>query len=157
MIEAVVSLTIISVLVLGLSSSVMIGVRAMPTDTELGALDREVQEICNMLRDDLASAKEIDEQISGNTTRLNLKLIDTGITGAHSDIRWEFIGDANMIRRRVDARSYEIISSNLDDYAISVSDTDTQVHYVHVQLQYNESIQRVFELHVQTPYGPELE
>lgn len=156
LIESVVSLSIISVLMLGLSTSVMLGARALPTDTELGALDREVQEICNLLRHDLASCTAITYQVSGNTSRLNLDMISTGISGEHTFVGWEFIGDANMIRRRTNVRSYEIISSTLDKFAISVHDTDTKTHYVHVQLQYNDTIQRLFELHVQTPYGPEL-
>lgn len=156
LIESVVSLVIISVLVLGLSSSVMLGVRALPTDTELGATDRQVQVLCNMLRDDIASSEKITYQKSGNTVRLNLKMIPTGVTGEHSDIGWEFIGDANMIRRRVDARAYEIVSSTMSDYAITIQSEDSRISHIHAQLQYDDTIQRVFELFIQTPYKPEL-
>lgn len=156
LIESVVSLVVVSVLVLGLSASMMLGVRALPTDAELGAADREVQEICNMIRADIAASSAITFQKSGNTERLNLDMISTGVTGAHSFIGWEFIGDANMIRRRVDARAYDIISTTMSDYAITIESNSSEISHIHVQLEYDDTIQRVFELFVQTPYKPEL-
>ena len=156
LIESVVSLSVISVLMLGLSSSVMLAVKALPTDTELGAADREVQEICNQLRDDIAASTAVTYQVSGNTTRLNLEMISTNITGAHTHIGWEFIGDADIIRRRVDARAYEIISTTMSDYTISIESDASQISYIHAQFQYDSSVQRVFELFIQTPYKPEL-
>lgn len=156
LIESVVSLVIISVLVLGLSSSVMLGVRALPTDTELGASDRQVQEFCNMLRDDIASSSTITYQKSGNTVRITMEMIPTGVTGAHTHIGWEFIGDANTIRRRLDARSYEIITTDMDQYRFASERTDSTIHCVHLMFRFDNTIQRYFELFIQTPYGPEL-
>jgi hypothetical protein len=146
----------ISVLVLGLSSSVMLGVRALPTDTELGASDRQVQEFCNMLRDDIASSSTITYQKSGNTVRITMEMIPTGVTGAHTHIGWEFIGDANTIRRRLDARSYEIITTDMDQYRFASERTDSTIHCVHLMFRFDNTIQRYFELFIQTPYGPEL-
>jgi len=156
LIEAVVSLVVVSVLLLGLSSSVMLGVRALPTDTELGATDRQVQEICNMLRDDIAASTAITYQKSGNTVRLSLEMIPTDATGAHTHIGWEFIGDANMIRRRVDARAYEIISTTMTDYDHDIVEVDNIIQHVYLMFHYEDTIQQKFELFIQTPYGPEL-
>jgi prepilin-type N-terminal cleavage/methylation domain-containing protein len=156
LIESVVSLVVISVLMLGLSSSVMLGVRAMPTDTELGAADREVQEMLNMLRDDLAGSTALTYQKSGNTVRITLELIPTGVTGAHTHTTWDFIGDANMIRRRVDARAYEVISTDMSKYSFSSERDGSVIRYLYLQFQFDNTIQRNFELHVLTPYGPEL-
>ncbi len=156
LIEAVVSLVVISVLLLGLSSSVMLGVRALPTDTELGATDRQVQEICNMLRDDIAASTAITYQKSGNTVRLSLEMIPTDATGAHTHIGWEIIGDANMIRRRVDARAYEIISTTMTGYNHDIVAVDGNIQHVYLMFHFKDTIQQNFELYIQTPYGPEL-
>ncbi|MFG0314031.1 MAG: type II secretion system protein J, partial [Phycisphaerales bacterium] len=98
LIEAVVSLVIISVLMLGLSSSVMLGVRALPDETELGAADREVQEILNTFRDDVSNASQILNQVSGNNIRLVLTMNSTGAMGEASSITYDILVDANMIR-----------------------------------------------------------
>ena len=156
LIESVVSLSVLSVLMLGLSSSVMLAVKALPTDTELGAADREVQEICNQLRDDIAASTAVTYQVSGNTTRLNLEMIPTGITGAHTHIGWEFIGDADIIRRRVDARAYEFISTEMSNYRFAAEYTGSTIQCIHFQFQFDYTTQQYFELFIQTPYGPEL-
>lgn len=156
LIESVVSLVVISVLMLGLSSSIMLGVRAMPTDTELGAADREVQEILNLIRTDMNSCSALTYQKSGNSTRTILEMIPTGATGEHTHITWEYIGDANMIRRRLDAQAYEIISTDMNGYRFSSERDGTTIQCVHMQFQFNNTIQRNFELFIQTPYGPEL-
>ena len=155
LIETVVSLVIISVLVLGLSSSVMLGARAMPSGTELGVADREVQNICNLLRDDISNAIQIQSQKSGSTLRFTLTMQSTGALGQGSQVVYELIPAAKLIRRRVDARSYESLTMIFDDFTIDINKVDSVIHYVHLVLECDATIQKKFELFVITPYGPE--
>ena len=156
LIEAVVSLTIVTVLMLGLSSAVMLGSFAMPSSGELGEADRKVHEIKSRIRDDMQIANSVTVSASGNTTRLTLTLIPTGATGQGSSILYEFIKDAGMIRRRIDSGFYEVLSTSLADYFV-VFDTDGgKIRFAQFRLLFNDSIQDRFELFVRTPYRPEL-
>ncbi|HCT45200.1 MAG: hypothetical protein CMJ35_13590 [Phycisphaerae bacterium] len=156
LIEAVVSLSIISVLTVGLSSSVMLGARAIPSESELGAEDRAVHDLCNMLRADLLGAYEIDEQVSGNSTRLIIKVVKPDVEGAYSEVRYEFIGDAKMIRRRVDAENYEILCTSMTDYRLSFTSESALLRFMKLELVVEGTIQQRFETFVNTPYRPEL-
>lgn len=156
LIEAVVSLVIISVLMLGLSSSVMLGVRALPDETELGAADREVQEILNTFRDDLSNASQILNQVSGNNTRLILTMNSTGAMGEASSITYDIFVDANMIRRRTDANSYEILTQKLDDCEVTFDSTSGEVNFLRAWFEFGNTIQGEFEVFVVTPYKPGL-
>lgn len=156
LIEVVVSLVIISVLVLGLSSSVMLGTYALPSDTELGNADRAVHNICNLMRSDLSKAKSVQAQTFGSSLRLTIQMNTTGALGQGGTILYELLPDANMIRRRVDARSYEILTTELDGYRIASTAEDSKVRYVHLQLSFDNTIQQKFELYILTPYRPEV-
>ena len=156
LIEAVVSLSIISVLVLGLSSSVMLGVHAIPAETELGVADREVHDLCNMFRSDVEGAYEIAVQVAGNTTRVTLKMTPTGSLGQGTSVLYEFIGDASMIRRRVDARSYSVLTTSMDKYRFTTNSDSGMTRYVKLELQFDDTIQQRFELFIPTPYRPTL-
>ena len=130
--------------------------RALPSDTELGAADRDVQDICNQIRQDFANTSEITYQKSGNTVRTVLTMIPTGETGEAGSVSYDFIGDASMIRRRTDANAYEVLSSSLSRYSFSRSETDGRVDYLTIRLEFDDTIQGVFELFIRTPYKPEL-
>lgn len=156
LIEAVVSLVIISVLMLGLSSSVMLGVRALPDDTELGAADREVLEILNTFRDDISNASQILNQVSGNNTRLVLTMKSTGAVGEATSITYDFLVDANMIRRRTDANAYQILTTQLDDCGLTYESESSEVKYLRAWFQFDHTIQGEFEVFVLTPYKPGL-
>lgn len=154
LIEAVVSLVIISVLMLGLSGSVMLGVRALPSDTELGAADREVQQMLNTLRSDISGASAITLQKSGNSVRMILTMISTGAVGEPSSVVYDFIGDVDLIRRRTDSNAYIVLTTEMDGYRVE-SDTDSgRLNYVHFQFKFDHTIQQQFEVHVLTPYQP---
>ncbi|MFG0244456.1 MAG: hypothetical protein ACF8MF_00175 [Phycisphaerales bacterium JB052] len=156
LIEAVVSLSIISVLTVGLSSSVLLGAHAIPSESELGASDRAVHDICNMLRSDLLSAQEIDEQVSGNTTRLIIKIVKPDVEGAYGEARYEFIGDAKMIRRRVDGEDYQILCTSMADYKLSFTSDSGLLRFMKLELEIDGTIQQRFESFINTPYRPEL-
>ncbi|MCA9275278.1 MAG: prepilin-type N-terminal cleavage/methylation domain-containing protein [Phycisphaerales bacterium] len=156
LIEAVVSLVIISVLVLGLSSSVLLGTYAMPSATDLGVADRQVHDICNLIRSDIANAKSVQSQKTGTSLRLTLSMQAHGALGEGTSVIYELIPDANMIRRRVDARNYETLTTELDGYRIAATADNSQLRYVHLQLSFDSTIQKRFELYILTPYRPEV-
>ena len=156
LIEAVVSLVIISVLVLGLSSSVLVGTYAMPSATDLGVADREVHDICNLIRAEIANANSVQSQKTGTSLRLTLSMQSHGALGAGDSVIYELIPDANMIRRRVDARSYEILTTGLDGYRATATADNSQLRYMHLQLSFDSTIQKQFELYILTPFRPEV-
>lgn len=156
LIESVMSLAVVSILLMGLSSSVMLGARAIPTQTEMGVADRGIQQLLGMIREDLGECSEVLYQKSGNTIRLTLTMIPTGATGAHSYVLWEFIGDFDAIRRRVNSDVYQIMTQDMTSYRLSAEQEGGHLRSVHMQFHFEDSIQQYFELHVQTPYAPEV-
>lgn len=157
LIEAVVSLVIVTVLMLGLSSSMMLGSFAIPSSEEFGLADAEVHEIKTRIRDDIQRSQTIAYSKSGNTTRITLTINPTGVTGEAASIIYEFIGDAKMIRRRIDAEPYEVLSTSMDAYRFSATHESGILRYVQFQFRFDATIQKYFELHVRTPYRPELQ
>ncbi|MHA7813214.1 MAG: prepilin-type N-terminal cleavage/methylation domain-containing protein [Phycisphaerales bacterium] len=156
LIEAVVSLVIISVLMLGLSSSVMIGVRALPSDTELGAADREVQQIINQLRADVSGASSILCQKAGNSVRLVITMAPTGAVGEPGVVVYDIIGDVNMIRRRTDSNAYVVLTTSMDDYKLKRSTESGNLNYLHLRFEFSSTIQQYFEAFIPTPSKPEF-
>ncbi len=156
LIEAVVSLVIISVLMLGLSSSVMLGVRALPSDTELGATDREVHQILNTLRSDISGASAVTIQKSGNSVRMILTMSSTGALGEPSSVMYDFIGEMDLIRRRTDSNAYIVLTTEMDKYRMDSTQESGKLKYIHFQFEFDHTIQRHFEVHVLTPYQPEV-
>jgi type II secretory pathway pseudopilin PulG len=156
LIESVLSLSIISVLLLGLSSSVMLGVRALPDETELGATDRAIHAINQQLRTDISNASSVLHQVSGDNTRLTLTMVSTGAAGEPSTIVYDILGSVGWIRRRVDAGIQEYLSYELTDYSVTSTVVDGTMRYIEFRFQFDNSIQQYFQLHIQTPYEPTL-
>lgn len=157
LIESLVSLSIISVLMIGLSGSVMIGAHAIPSENELGVQDRAVHDICNQIRADLKNASKVIYQRSGDTTRLTLSMVPSGAVGEGSTILYEFIGEINMLRRRVDGHPYEMLSNEMDAYRFDGNIDSGRLRYAKMQFQFNNTIQRQFELYALTPHRPVVE
>ena len=154
LIESVLSLSVISVLLLGLSSAVMLGAKALPSDAELGATERDIHAACQQLREDIANASAIRHQVSGDNTRLTLTMVSTGATGEPASVVYDFLGGVGWLRRRVDGGAQDYKSYELTNYTITYSETDGTIRYVQINLKFDNSIQQYFQLHIQTPYEP---
>ena len=154
LIESVLSLSVISVLLLGLSSAVMLGARAMPTDTELGGFEQEIHAICQQLRADVSNSTGIMHQVSGDNTRLTLTMASSGATGEPASVVYDFIGSVGWLSRRVDAGTTATLTSDMPSYSILYTEVDGVVRFVQINMRFNNSIQQNFQLHIQTPNEP---
>lgn len=154
LIEAVVSLSIITVLLLALSGTVMIATRALPTETELGVTDRNTHDLINLLRTDIAYASAIRYQPSGSSARLTLDIIPTGVMGEGSVILYEYDSSTDTLTRRVDGHDPQILSTRMSRFEIKVTHDSAMVRFLTVRIQVDDTIQRIFEVFAPTPYRP---
>jgi hypothetical protein len=88
--------------------------------------------------------------------RLTLDMQTSGALGEGRQIVYDLIPDARMIRRRVDARSFETLSMGLDAFRATVDAEDSRARYIQLRLRFNDTIQQYFELFIPTPYRPEV-
>ena len=154
LIEALISLSVISVLLLALSATVMLATHALPTETELGVADRNAHDIANQLRSDIAYASDINLQPSGTSTRLALTMNPTGAMGEGSVILYEYDAGNTTLTRRVDGRDPQTLSTQMSRYNIQVTQDSAKVRYISIHMQIEGTIQRYFEVFIPTPYRP---
>ena len=143
-----------SILLFGLSSAVMIAAHAIPSQTETGVADFEVHEFKQRFRSDLQRCSQIAYAQSGQTVRLTLSFDSTGTLGEPGAVLYEFIGAAEIIRRRADAGDYEIVLDDMSRYSVTAAATDGDVEYIALVMQIDSTIQQYFEFYIRTPRKP---
>lgn len=154
LIEAVISLSVISVLLLALSSTVMLATHALPTENELGVADRNAHDIANQLRADIAYASDIRYEPSGSSAKITLNMVPTGAMGEGSVILYEYDADNKTLTRRVDGRDPQTLSTKMSRYNIQVTQDSAKVQHISIRMQIEGTIQGYFEVFVPTPYRP---
>lgn len=155
LVEVTVSLAIVTVLMLGLSGSILVSSYAIPSPSETGTIDMQVHDLKSLLHDDVANASRIVYNKTGETRRLTLTAQSTGTRGEGTTIKYDFIEEANYVRRRVDARPWEILLNGLENAEIVQTLDGSQVRYLHVVLEINDSSQVFFEQFIRTPHKPD--
>jgi len=157
LIETVISLSIMSVLLLGLSGAVMISTHAIPSASDTGIEDQAVIDALNHFRDDLRQATEIDYNSSGSEEKLKLKIKDSGAKGVPAELEYRYITASNSFARKVKGRSEEILLSNISGASFQFTQEASNATIVHVIILATETIQQIFELHVALPEKPVLQ
>lgn len=155
LIEVVTSLAIMSVLMLGLSGAVMIGAHAVPTTTDIGLADQMVINATNQLRTDLRSCTRIQAREDGSTIEMQLTIKPTGSAGAPSSVRYAYSKDKDTLSRTVDALDPVVVLSGLTMLVVEQTKDGTDASMVYVFMVVDDTIQRMYEMHIALPDKPE--
>ncbi len=156
LVEMVLSLSIMSILLLGLSGAVMIGSNAIPTATETGLADQKVIDSLNRLRSDLRQATSIAyvSRVAGEQIVLTIK--DSGAAGTPKEVRYLYRKSTNSFYRKADAAAELELFGNIASFGVRIILDGSEVSVVSLSIAVDETIKNFFELHVALPDKPEM-
>ncbi len=155
LIEVITSLSIMSVLMLGLSSAIMISSYAIPSPTESGMMDQLAVDRLNQFRMDLRESSTVKLNISGSDYTLALRIKDSGIAGSPSNIYYSYDSGTQLFRRKVDAEDSVDYISGVDAFIMTITIDGTHVRRLNLMIAIQDTLQRFYELHVALPDKPE--
>lgn len=153
LIESVVSLVIVSILMLGLSSSVMLGSYALPSVDELGEADREVHSVLAMMRDDFRRASAV---AASGGVQFSLTLKSTGTTGEAATVVWEYSSANDEISYTFGAYAKVVVLENVSSFTATLTKDGTQLRVLRLVVVVDGTIQQKFECHFLLPEKPEV-
>jgi len=156
LIETVISLSVMSILLLGLSGAVMISSKAIPTATQTGIEDQIVIDSSNQFRSELRQATEIEFRSSGSGKQLKLMIKDSGAKGNLNEVMYRYIIATKRFTRTVKGRAEEILIDNVNAFAIQFVLENADATVVRIVLSAPDTIQNLFEFHIALPDKPEL-
>ena len=156
LIETAISLAIMSILLLGLVGAVMIGSKSIPSTTQTGITDQTVVLSLNMFRSELQQATGIQHRTAASGEQLILDIKDTGATGTPSRIRYRYIKSSKSFTRKVDSQPEQTLFTNIDAFNIQITTDDSDATIIWILMLVNNTIQRMYEIHVPLPDKPEL-
>lgn len=155
LIETVISLSIVSILFLGLSSAVMIGSHAIPTAAETGEADRAVIDGLNVLRRDLRLASGIRKQSNTEGSRLTIQFENYGVQGQPREIIYQYIKADGTFTRSTDGGDDILLFDRITSIANSFKLDGTRATSTFILLTVDGTIQPTFEFNVILPTKPE--
>ncbi|PCI10939.1 hypothetical protein COB72_02120 [bacterium] len=156
LIEVATSLSVISVLLLGLSSAVMIGSHAIPSTTDTGIADQAVIDALNQYRSDLREAVTIKHRSNGSGSEIQLVMKDAGAAGSPAKVVYTYSNISETLVRKVDLLDDVTVMSGIKSFAVSLSQDGADANVVYTLLVASDTIQTTFEVHVALPYKPEV-
>lgn len=156
LIETVVSLVIVSVLMLGLSSSVMLGSFALPSVGELGESDREVQSVLAMMRDDFRRASGVQYTTAAGGTQFRLTLKTTGTTGEASTVIWEYSTANDEISYTFGTNTKKVVLEKVSAFTATLNKDGADLRVLKLLIVVDGTIQENFECHFLLPDKPEV-
>ena len=156
LIEVATSLSVISVLLLGLSSAVMIGSHAIPSTTDTGIADQMVIDALNQYRSDLREAVTIKHRSNGGGSEIQLVMKDAGAAGSPAKVVYTYSKITDTLTRQVDLLDEEVVISGVPSFAVSLGTDGADANTVYTLLIVSDTIQTTFEVHVGLPYKPEV-
>lgn len=155
LIEVATSLSIISVLILGLSGAVMIGSHAIPSTTDTGIADQTTINVLNQLRDDLREATTVRYRTGSGDVEIKLAMKDAGAAGSPGQVVYTYDASVDTLSRKVDALTEEIVLTGILAFAVSMTQDGADANVMYFLLYVNDTIQRFYEIHATLPYKPE--
>jgi len=155
LIEVVTSLSIMSVLMLGLSGSLMISVAAIPRTDEYAQSDAAVHSAMTMVRDDLRlTTKVVILGSKGSDFTVSLVMGSNGAIGESSAIVYQFNKSAGSLTRKTDSDATVVLISNIKSLDIVPTLDGTNVRVLQIVLEVNGTMQGLFERHFILPNRP---
>lgn len=157
LIEMVTSLAIISVLLLGLSSAVMISAHAIPTSTDIGLADQAVINAVNTLRADLREATSIQFRSNSSGAEIRIDIRDAGAEGTPGRILYTYTNSSDTVSRTVDALDEVVVVAGVQSFVFTTIDEGSKARVAYILMAVDDTIQSIYELHAALPYKPEVQ
>ncbi len=154
LVETVISLSIMSVILLGLSSALMIASRAVPSATETGQADMQMTDMINQLRSDLRLASAISYRSAASGQQIALELNNTGISGQPSTVQYRYYTDRQVITRQTNEVSEQTLLEDISGFSVSTMQEDSLVKVMKLSVTNPNTVQYMFEMHVALPNKP---
>ncbi len=156
LIEVATSLSIISVLILGLSGAVMISSHAIPSATDTGIADQTTIDVLNQLRADLREATTIRYRTSGGSVEIVLAMKDAGAAGSPAQVNYNYNATDDTLSRKVDVLDGEVVLTGVLAFAMSLTQDGADANNMYFLMYVNDTIQKFYEIHAALPYKPEV-
>ncbi len=154
LVETVISLTIVSVLFLGLSSAIMIGSYAIPSRDETGTNDREVIDALNMLRTDLRQAEKIEQRDGASGTQIRITPKSLKVAGQPGEVQYTYLTADNTFTRSTDISSDQLLTSNIENLVLSFNNDGSNADSAYLLIKVRNTIHPIFELNTVLPDRP---
>ncbi|MGV6814673.1 MAG: PulJ/GspJ family protein [Phycisphaerales bacterium] len=155
LVEMVTSLAVMSVLMLGLSSAVLIGSFAIPNSTTTGKADQNAVDVLNQLRQDLRLAQQVRHRTSGSDHQLLLTMQSISAEGMPSSIQYNYVSSSQILTRKVDTNPTVVVLSNVSTYSMAVTQSNSKIQVFRVLCMVDDTIQRIFQATIELPNNPE--
>ena len=154
LIEIVTSLSIMSVLMIGLSGAILVGSYAIPTPTDTGYADQVVIDAITQLRSDLREATTVRYRtgVVGDTIQLAIK--DTGAVGVPGTITYVYTDATDELTRQVDALTPETLITGVQSFVATMTTDSGDIRVFELIISVSDTIARVFEMHALLPDKP---
>lgn len=157
LIETVISLSIVSVLFLGLSGAVMIATHAIPTAKDTGLADQTVIDALNMFRSDLKQSSIIQYRVAASDIEFTLTIKNTGATGQKNTVIYSYIDSTKSFERKADAQPSVVLFDKISGFTVAFTKDGTDVTVVNTLISVTDTIQPIFEVNAILPDEPELQ
>ncbi len=154
LVETVISLSIMSVILLGLSSALMIASRAVPSATETGQADLQMTDTLNQIRSDLRLASAISYRSAAAGHQIALELNNTGISGQPATLEYRYYNDTKIITRQTNEVSEQTLVEDISGFTVSVTQEDSMVKVMKLTIANPNTVQFIFEMHIALPNKP---
>ncbi len=155
LVEVVTSLSIMSVLLLGLSGAVMVGSYAIPSVVDTGQMDQVAIDSINQLRSELRESTAITYRAGAGGAKIEMQINDTDALGTPGMITYRYISSSGILTRKVDAQNTETIVSSIEDLFVELISDGGNVRVVYLRMTVGGTIQTTYEMHALLPYRPE--
>ena len=156
LIEVVTSLSILSILMIGLSSAVLIGSHAIPTTADAGLNDQAVIDGMNQFRNDLREATSIQYRVTADKKQVVLQIKAAGAKGTPTSVGYSYTESTGTFKRQVDAQSAVVLISGISAFTVSISQDGPDARVVYLLMVVDDTIQRIYEMHAALPDTPEV-
>jgi len=156
LIETIISLSIMSVILLGLSGAVMIGSRAVPSTTETGIEDRQVVDAIGQLKSDIRQATKIEHKSTASGKKLKLWMKDTGTAGMPNEVVYSYTTASKLVERIPKNQTSEILFDNVGLLSIRIDTEDTDATVVWMLIYVTDTVKMYYEVHISLPDKPDL-
>ena len=154
LIEVVTSLSIMSVLLLGLSGAVMVGSYAIPSATGTGQVDQVAIDAINQLRNELRESTAITYRAGASGIKLEIQINDAGALGTPGAITYQYISASGILTRKVDAEDTQTLISGIDTLVMELTDDGSNASVAYLRMIVGGTIQQAYEMHALLPYRP---
>lgn len=161
LIETVISLSIMSVLMLGLSAAIMISSKAIPTTTQIGIEDQKVIDALNQLRNEARQAVQLHYNWTDLDLHIHLKMDQSRAKGTPEIIEYHYRIAAKtftrMYKEGIVLGTEYTLFDQVSDGAFKVTQDGADASLLYMMFSIDNTLQPIFETHIALPNKPVLD